>query len=35
MQEARTKALPVECCVCPMHQMMVEGLFLAKVSVAA
>jgi hypothetical protein len=34
MQEARTKALPVVCCVCPMHQMIVEGLFLAMVSAA-
>ncbi len=34
MQEARTKALPVVCCVWPMHQMMVEGLFFAMVSAA-
>jgi hypothetical protein len=35
MHEARTKALPIECCVWPMHQMIVEGLFFANVSVIA
>ena len=34
MHEARTMALPVVCWVCPMHQMIVEGRFLAMVSAA-
>ena len=32
MQEARTIALPVVCCVCPMHQTTVDGRFFAIIS---
>ena len=34
MQEARTNALPMECCVCPMHHTIVDGRFFAIVSAA-
>ena len=33
MHDARTMALPMVCWVWPMHQTMVDGRFLAKVSV--
>ena len=29
MHDARTKALPVVCCVWPMHQTIVDGRFFA------
>ncbi len=32
MHEARTIALPIVCCVWPMHQTIVDGLFLASIS---
>ena len=32
MHDARTIALPMVCWVWPMHQTMVEGLFLANIS---
>ena len=32
MHDARTIALPIVCCVCPMHQTTVDGLFFAIIS---
>ena len=32
MQDARTIALPIVCCVWPMHQTMVDGRFFAIIS---
>ena len=32
MHDARTIALPIECCVWPMHQTSVDGRFLAIIS---
>ena len=32
MHDARTIALPIVCCVCPMHQTIVDGRFLAIIS---
>ncbi len=32
MQEARTFAVPTVCCVCPMHQISVDGFWVANIS---